>query len=291
MTTGFIGLGVMGQPMATNLVKSSLETTVYNRTAEKAERVRSEGAHVAASIADVGRDCDVIITMLAGDDSVDEVIFGSDGLADHAADGTVIVNMSTTSIEFARSTWDRLAERSLAFVDAPVFGSSNEAAAGELWAVVGAAEDDLQKVRPQLDAMCAAVHRMGDPGAGSAMKLSGNLIVAGMIELLGEGLSLGGRAGLDLDQMMAVLGTIDFRSPIYDAKGAAVLAEQFSPGWPLKHAVKDVGLAQREGQRLGLPMQALAGILASYQDALDAGHGDDDAVAVIKAIDDERFRT
>lgn len=289
MTTGLIGLGVMGQPMAKNLLKAGIDTVVYNRTPGKAEVLGDEGAEVASSVAEVGRRCDVVITMLAGDASVEEIVFGPDGVAENAGEGTTIVNMSTTSVQFARSAAERLRERSIGFVDAPVFGSSNEAAAGELWTVVGASEADLERVTEQFDAMCAAVHRMGEPGAGSAMKLSGNLIVAGMIELLGEGLALGGRAGLDLEQMMEVLRTIDFKSPMYDTKGAAVLAGEFSPGWPLKHAVKDVGLAQQEGQRLGLPMKSLSGILESYEDAQRAGHGDSDAVAVIKSMDSERF--
>lgn len=280
MATGLCGIGVMGRRMGSNLLAAGFDLHVWNRTSGPEDALVEAGATRAGSPVELARACEVVITMLAGDDSVDEVVFGRDGLTAELAPGSVVLNMSTTSIEFAHRAAAQLDEQGFAFVDAPVFGSSAEAEAGSLWAVAGAHDETLARVRPQLDAMCAAVHHLGPPGSGTTMKLAGNLMVAGMIDLLGEAMTLAERGGLPPTRFVEVLSTIDFRSPIYDAKGAAMVAGDFTPGWPLKHAVKDVVMAREAGRRLGLPMRALDGILAEYEAAEAMGHGDQDVSAV-----------
>lgn len=282
--TGFIGLGLMGGPMAANVARAGFPLTVWNRTPEKAEPLRELGATVADSAADVAKACDVLITMVSDDAALEDLLFGHGGVADTLAPGSVLVDMSTTSPQAMRSAAERLAQRDVHLVDSPVFGSTEPAASGDLWAVVGAAPDDLDRVRPQLGAMCGTVFEMGAVGAGSTMKVSGNLVVTGMIALLGESLSVGTRGGLDPRQMLEVLTDIDFTSPLWKGKGTLVVEHDYAARFPLRHALKDVRLALAVAEGLGLHLHLVEGAEQEYAAAAEAGHADDDVMAVVHAV-------
>ena len=159
--TGFIGLGLMGGPMAANLARAGFPLTVWNRTPAKAEPLRDLGAHIASDAAGVAAASDVLITMVSDDDALEDLLFGAGAVAAALRPGAVVVDMSTTSPACMESVAGRLAERDVRFVDSPVFGSTEPATTGDLWAVVGADADDLARVRPQLDAMCGTVFHLG----------------------------------------------------------------------------------------------------------------------------------
>ena len=178
----------------------------------------------------------------------------------------------------------QLAELGARLVDAPVFGSTEPATTGDLWAVVGAEADDLTRVRPQLDAMCGTVFHLGPVGSGSLMKVSGNLVVTGMIALLGESLTLGTSGGLDARQMLDVLTAIDFTSPLWNGKGSLVVDEDYAPRFPLRHALKDVRLARSVAASHGLDLRVVAGAEEEYAAAAGAGHQDEDVMAVVHAV-------
>jgi 3-hydroxyisobutyrate dehydrogenase-like beta-hydroxyacid dehydrogenase len=282
--TGFIGLGLMGGPMAANIARAGFPLTVWNRTPAKSEPVRALGAEVAADAASVAAASDVVITMVSDDAALEDLLFGTGGVAAALRPGAVVVDMSTTSPQCMESVAARLAEHGARLVDAPVFGSTEPATTGDLWAVVGAGADDLTDVRPQLDAMCGTVFHLGPVGSGSLMKVSGNLVVTGMIALLGESLTLGTTGGLDARQMLDVLTAIDFTSPLWNGKGSLVVDEDYAPRFPLRHALKDVRLARSVAASHGLDLRVVAGAEEEYAAAADAGHQDDDVMAVVHAV-------
>lgn len=287
--TGFVGLGLMGGPMAANLARAGFPLTVWNRTPHKAGPLRALGATVADSPAQVATASDVVVTMVSDDAALTEVLFGAAGLASGMVPGSVVVDMSTTSPQAMRDAAARLAGSGVALVDAPVFGSTEPATSGDLWAVVGAAEADLDRVRPQLDVMCQTVFHVGPVGAGSLMKVSGNLIVTGMVGLLAESLSVGRAGGLDPRQMLDILTAIDFTSPLWKGKGHLVVEEDFAPRFPLQHALKDVRLAREVGHSLGYDLRIVAGVEQDYAAAVAQGHAAADIMAVVKGVDPQRF--
>jgi 3-hydroxyisobutyrate dehydrogenase-like beta-hydroxyacid dehydrogenase len=282
--TGFIGLGLMGGPMAANVARAGFPLTVWNRTPSKAEPVRELGARVASDAAGVAAASDVLITMVSDDAALEDLFFGAGAVAAALRPGAVVVDMSTTSPACMESLATRLAERDVRLVDAPVFGSTEPATTGDLWAVVGADADDLARVRPQLDAMCGTVFHLGPVGAGSLMKVSGNLVVTGMIALLAESLTLGTRGGLDAGAMLDVLDAIDFTSPLWKGKGSLVVEEDYAPRFPLRHALKDVRLARTVAATHGLDLRVVAGAEEEYAAAVGAGHQDEDVMAVVHAV-------
>jgi 3-hydroxyisobutyrate dehydrogenase-like beta-hydroxyacid dehydrogenase len=271
--TGFIGLGLMGAPMAANLARAGFPLTVWNRTPEKSEPLRALGVEVAAGAAAVAAASDVLITMVSDDAALEDLLFGSGGVAQGLRPGAVVVDMSTTSPGCMESVRSRLAERAARLVDAPVFGSTEPATTG-----------DLARVRPQLDAMCGTVFHLGPVGSGSLMKVSGNLVVTGMIALLAESLTLGTSGGLDARAMLEVLTAIDFTSPLWKGKGSLVVDEDYAPRFPLRHALKDVRLARSVAAAHGLDLRVVAGAEEEYAAAAGAGHQDDDVMAVVHAV-------
>ncbi|MCW2740663.1 MAG: 2-hydroxy-3-oxopropionate reductase [Blastococcus sp.] len=282
--TGFIGLGLMGGPMAANVARAGFPLTVWNRTPAKARPVRELGAQVAGDAAGVAAASDVLITMVSDDAALEDLFFGAGAVAGALRPGSVVVDMSTTSPACMESLAARLAERDVHLVDAPVFGSTDPAVTGDLWAVVGADPDDLDRVRPQLDAMCGTVFHLGPVGAGSLMKVSGNLVVTGMIALLAESLTLGTRGGLDPSAMLDVLDAIDFTSPLWKGKGSLVVDEDYAPRFPLRHALKDVRLARSVAATHGLDLRVVAGAEEEYAAAAGSGHQDEDVMAVVHAV-------
>jgi 3-hydroxyisobutyrate dehydrogenase-like beta-hydroxyacid dehydrogenase len=282
--TGFIGLGLMGGPMAANVARAGFPLTVWNRTPSKSEPLRELGAQVASDAAGVAAASDVLITMVSDDAALEDLLFGAGAAAAALRPGAVVIDMSTTSPACMESVAGRLVERDVRFVDAPVFGSTEPATTGDLWAVVGADADDLARVRPQLDAMCGTVFHLGPVGAGSLMKVSGNLVVTGMIALLAESLTLGARGGLDPRAMLDVLDAIDFTSPVWKGKGSLVVEEDYAPRFPLRHALKDVRLARSVAATHGLDLRVVAGAEEEYAAAVGSGHQDEDVMAVVHAV-------
>jgi 3-hydroxyisobutyrate dehydrogenase-like beta-hydroxyacid dehydrogenase len=270
--------------MAANIARAGFPLTVWNRTPEKSEPLRALGAEVAADAAAVAAASDVLVTMVSDDAALEDLLFGSGGVAKALRPDAVVVDMSTTSPRGMESVSAQLAEQGARLVDAPVFGSTEPATTGDLWAVVGAEADDLTRVRPQLDAMCGTVFHLGPVGSGSLMKVSGNLVVTGMIALLGESLTLGTSGGLDARQMLDVLTAIDFTSPLWNGKGSLVVDEDYAPRFPLRHALKDVRLARSVAASHGLDLRVVAGAEEEYAAAAGAGHQDEDVMAVVHAV-------
>jgi len=281
----YIGIGVMGQGMVPNLIEAGHDVTVWNRTPARAEAMRAHGAAVATTIAEAVRGADLVMYCLSNDEAVTEVVWGGGGLLDCVTSGQLVVDMSTVHPELSLRQHDAFAERGVAFLDAPVFGSRNEAAGGGLWIVVGGDDATFERVRPVLEVLSETVHHMGGPAAGAKMKLVGNLVVAMQLEALGEAMVLASKAGLDARKVLEVLHVTDFKSPIFDGVGAALIARDFGTHFALKHMLKDANLIARFAQDLNSPIPAAAAVRETIKGAVNQGWGDENASAMIKMLE------
>lgn len=281
---GFVGLGVMGTGMVANLLKQGYPVTVWNRTASRTARPASLGATVADSLADLVGSVDVVMYCLADDAAVSDVALGNDGISSLVRQGQTVVDLSTVSPETTALESAAYAKRGATFVDAPVFGSRNEANAGRLWVVVGGDEDAVARVRPLLSAISETVHHLGPIGSGVRMKLVGNLVVAAQLQALGEALSLAKKAGLPLQTVLDVFAVTDFRSPIFDGVGAAVLAGDYSPHFALALMRKDARLVRDFAATLGVSITASDATRHTIERAVENGWGAENASALIKVL-------
>src|ERR1700754_459125 len=196
---GYLGLGTMGRGMVANLLEAGHDVTVWNRSS--VDPAELPGALIAESVADAARGREIVMYCLSDGAAVREVALGANGIASAVEPGTVVVDMSTISPELSAEEAAIFTDRGAPFLDAPVFGSKGEAAAGGLWVVVGGPADVVDRVRPVLDAVAATIHHMGPQGSGVRMKLVGNLVVAAQLAALGESLTLARAAGLDLTRV------------------------------------------------------------------------------------------
>ena len=283
-TVAVLGLGTMGRGIAANLVAAGHTVTVWNRTAGVVE---VGGTQVAPTIADAVRGQDAVLVCLSDDAAVRAVVLGEDGVLAHVAAPTVVVDMSTISVALSEEEHAAFAGRGIEMLDAPVFGSKGEAAAGGLWVVVGGDAETLTRVRPVLEAVSASVHHMGPGGAGARMKLVGNLLVAAQLQSLGEGLTLARAAGLDLRRVLEVVAVTDFRTPIYDGVGAAVVAGDYTPAFALHLMRKDVGLIEELARQVGAKVPGVTVAAQTLDAALATGLGDLNASALIRVLAEE----
>ena len=186
----YLGLGIMGSGMATNLLKAGYHVTVWNRNPESCKPLVEQGATQAQTPAQSVENAEVIVYCLANDNAVEEVVFGQDGILSNVRSHQIAIDMSTVHPDTSRREAAAYAQKDVEFLDAPVFGSKNESAAGGLWIVVGGKRDVFERVKPILEPLSETIHYLGDTGKGAAMKLIGNSIVATQIEALGEAMVL-----------------------------------------------------------------------------------------------------
>jgi 3-hydroxyisobutyrate dehydrogenase-like beta-hydroxyacid dehydrogenase len=283
----FLGLGLMGTPMATRLLETGHDVTVWNRTPEKTKPLTERGAVAASSPAEAGARAEVAITMVANPEALDGVLFADAGLAGALGLGQVLIDMSTVGPDAIRSVAERLPQ-GVAFVDAPVRGSVPEAAEGALVIFVGANEETYEQVRPILEAL-GTLHHVGGLGAGAAMKLVVNATLGAAIAAFGEALALGEALGLDRTSLLDVLE----ESPIgvtVRGKRANVESGTYPPNFKLSLALKDLGLVTEAAGRRGRELKVEPASLAWLEEAAKAGSGDLDYSAVVAEIIGERPR-
>jgi 3-hydroxyisobutyrate dehydrogenase-like beta-hydroxyacid dehydrogenase len=286
-TISYLGLGTMGSGMASNLLKAGYQLTVWNRSAEKCKPFARKGARVADTPADAVRDVDLVIYMLSNDQAVEEVVFGAKGILTAIKERQIAVDMSTVLPATSVREQEAYAKRGVDFLDAPVFGSKQEAADAKLWIMAAGNKAIFEKVKPVLENLGQTVHYFGKNGNAAAMKLVGNLIVALEMEALAEGLVLAQKAGLDLDTVMEVVKVADFRSPLLVSNGRNILRRDFSTSFALKLMLKDAGLIEKFGESLKSPIPALRVVEKNLASAVDLGFGTENASAIIKALEKE----
>jgi 3-hydroxyisobutyrate dehydrogenase len=277
-TLAFCGLGVMGLPMATRLAAAGHQVRVWNRTPGRDAGAVAAGAAAAATPAEAARDADAAITMLAGPESLEEVVFGPDGLAATLRPGAALIDMSTVGPDAIRSLRQRLAGR-VAVLDAPVTGSAPHAAAGTLRIMVGATAEEFARWREVLAPMGEPVH-VGQPGTAAALKLVVNSATAALTSLLAEALALADRLGVDEGVALDALGA----SPmgiIVERTREKIETGSYPPAFKLALAAKDLGLATGLAAERGLELRLAQAARSRLQAADGDGLGELDFSAVV----------
>ena len=277
----FLGLGTMGAPMATNLLKAGFPLTVWNRTASKTDPLARLGARVAKSPTHAGAEADVVITMVSAPKDVEHIILGPDGALEGMKSGSALVDMSTVSPATSRKLAGAAAARGVEFLDAPVVGSKGPATDGTLVILVGGLPQTLQRVRPILAVMGKTVIHAGNVGMGSTLKLATNLMLAHLMVGFAEGVHLLQGAGADPQKYLEVLEASTFRSPWYQTKGASVINGDVSPHFALKHMRKDAQLMCGLAEELGRSLPVTNAVTALFIDAERAGKGELDYSAIM----------
>jgi 3-hydroxyisobutyrate dehydrogenase-like beta-hydroxyacid dehydrogenase len=280
----YLGLGTMGLGMVKNLLAAGHTVTVWNRSEPPTVEAASSGATVASSISEAVDGAEVVMYCFSDDTAITAVVLGENGLAAVVDPSSIVIDLSTISPEASAAEREAFEARNIRFLDAPVFGSKGEAAAGGLWIVVGGDEATFEEARGVLEPISETLHYMGEGGSGVRMKLVGNLVVASQLLALGQSLSLAAAAGLDLDKVLGVLKVTDFRSPIFDGVGPSVLVDDYSPSFALKLMQKDGRLIQAFASNLGVPVPSADAAVHYVDAAMDAGWGEENASALIKAV-------
>ncbi len=289
MRLAFLGVGAMGAPIARNLARAGHSLSIWNRTRERAEALRDGGIRVASTPADAARECEAAVTMLADDRAVEHVVFGRDGIAGALPQGAVHVSMSTISVALSKLLGDEHARRGQAYVAAPVFGRPEAAAERKLWVVAAGRAQDVETCRVLFEAIGRGFSVVAsEPWKANVVKLSGNFLIAAMLEALGEAYALARKSGIEAKPLLEVVNSALFNSPLYGNYGAKVADEAFEPaGFKLRLGFKDVKLALDAAEAEALPMPLASLIRDRFLEAIARGRAESDwsAVAVMAAED------
>jgi 3-hydroxyisobutyrate dehydrogenase-like beta-hydroxyacid dehydrogenase len=278
----------MGTVMAGRLLHAGHDLVVWNRTADRAAPLAQAGAAVAQSPAAAAVGADFIITMLATPEALEQVLFGTAGVAAALSRGQIVIDMSTVGVDEIRSVSARLPPAAV-LVDAPVRGSVPQATAGRLDIFVGARDEHYERVRPVLESL-GSVRHTGQPGSGAAMKLVANLALGAAIVTLGEALALG--ESLDLERGMLLDALADSPiGPIVAAKRANVESGQFAPTFKLRHAAKDLRLVMKAAAAAGRDLKQARANRAWLDEAAARGDADRDFSAVVETIAESSLPT
>jgi 2-hydroxy-3-oxopropionate reductase len=271
---GFIGLGIMGKPMAANLLAAGYPLTVYSRSPGSVDDLADLGASSASSAHDVAAVSDIVITMLPDSPDVEAVVLGSRGVAEGIAAGALYVDMSTIAPAVSRAIAAALAERGVAAVDAPVSGGETAARAGELSIMAGGDEPAVARAQPVFDVLGKATTYIGPPGSGQVAKAANQVVVALTIQAVAEALVLARKAGADPARVRAALLGGFAQSRVLDVHGQRMLDGAYDPGFKLRLHRKDLAIALQLGREEQVPLFAAAQV-AELIDALLAGGGGD----------------
>ncbi len=279
---GFIGLGLMGKPMAANLLKAGFPVTVWNRTRAKAEELARAGAKLAATPREAAAGADVLLTVVSDPPALEEVLWGANGALEGLRRGSDYVDSSTVAPALARRIAAACGERGAEFLDAPVTGGTWGAEKGELVFMVGGKAETLQRVEPVLGAMGKRWFHMGPHGSGQAVKLAMNMILALEVDALAEAIALVSGAGVPAERLIEVLQSSMARAAVLDIKAPMILQRNYAPSFPLRLMHKDLGLALDLANQLGVALPATAAAREIYNSVKGAAKEDLDYSAVAR---------
>lgn len=286
-TVGFIGLGAMGRPMASNMRRKGFDMVVYDLDPAAVAALVELGASAAASVAEVARTADVVFTMLPDGPDVEAVLLGSDGVLAHGRPDTLVVDMSTIDPAVTDRLAAALGEQGLGFVDAPVGRLVSHAQKGESLFMVGASDNDFGRVTPCLEAMGTTIHHCGAPGSGIRTKLINNFVAIACCQIDAEAIALAARFGLDVEKTLEVInGTTATNGHLKEAAWPSkVLAGDTAPGFRIRLAHKDISLAVEAGRQAGVPMFAGAVVREALGQACRTGDfGERDFSALLDVV-------
>ncbi len=281
---GFIGLGIMGAPMAANLVKAGFEVTGHNRSPAKAEQLVAAGGRRAADIAGAVRDADVVATMVPDSPDVRAVLAGEGGVFEHAPAGALIIDFSTIRPDVAAELAAEGTERGFRVLDAPVSGGEQGAIEGVLSIMAGGGAADFEAAAPVFNAVGKTIVHVGPAGSGQTVKAANQLMVAGIIELVAEAIVFLEAHDVDTEAALRVLGGGLAGNTVLQRKGAAMLARDFTPGFRIALHDKDMGIVTAAAREAGVVIP-LGALVAQLVTALKAqGDGGLDHSALLKLV-------
>ena len=283
---GFIGLGVMGRPMARNLVQAGHDLVVLNRSREAMDELAGQGAQTAQSPREVAEESDVVITMLSDSPQVKEVVAGEDGVLEGAKEGSLVVDMSTISPVVSQELAREAGERGVGILDAPVSGGDVGAQQGTLSIMVGGNREDFERARPLFEVVGKTVVHCGEAGAGQVVKAANQIVVALTIEAVSEALVLGSKAGVDPATIIEVLSGGLAANKVMEVRGPNFLEHNFEPGFRIDLHYKDLGIALAAAREYGVSLPVTA-IVSQMLEALRMkGQGGQDHSAILTLIED-----
>jgi 3-hydroxyisobutyrate dehydrogenase-like beta-hydroxyacid dehydrogenase len=285
-SVGFIGLGIMGQPMALNLVKAGFRVSVFNRTRAKADPLEKAGARVAASPAEAARDADFVVSIVSDSAASEEVMTGKDGAFTTVKPGAIVLDSATISPVVSRKLACHAAGKQASFLDAPVTGSKHGAEEGELTFMIGGEREAFERAMPVLKVLGKKHIYCGANGAGLSAKLAQNVIQSTMVEIFAEGFVLAAKAGVKPETMFEIVQSSMARATLTDFKAPFIFKGDFTPYFPLKWMHKDVTLAMEAAFAQGVTMPAAAAVKEVYGAARAQGKGDLDYAAVVTFLED-----
>ena len=281
MRVAFLGLGIMGTGMATNLVKAGHEVSVWNRTPGKTV----EGARPAATPADAAKGVEVVWMCVSDTAAVESVLFGKDGVEQSLTPGMIIADSSTISPAATLKFAERVRARGADYVDNPVTGSKAGAEGGSLIFIVGGAEAAIEKLKPLYAAMGKVFFRVGETGKGQSAKIAMNLQIALIYEGFAEGLTLAAKLGVDAQTLLPLIQASMIRSGVVDYKAPFVLKRDFTPNFPMKLMHKDIKLMLDAAKESRVKLPALEIVEEIYDVAVEDGNGDLDYAATITLLE------
>ena len=280
----FLGLGIMGGGMARRLLAAGFPVAVYNRNRARAATLATEGALLADNPREAAKGVGIIFSMVADDDASRSIWLGPDGAIAGASREAVMVECSTLTVAWVNELAQAATVAGCDFVDAPVAGSKQAAAEGELVFIAGGSSGALEKIRPALMAMGRRISHVGPTGSGALVKLVNNFLAGVQVTALAEALAWLERTGIDRAQALAFLLEGAAASPITKVIAARMTAEDYAPHFLLRLMAKDLGYAMQEAAQRKVTLETAATALARFREAIDAGLGDEDMAALVKAV-------
>ena len=285
---GFIGVGIMGKSMVRNLMKAGFELHIYARTKSKVEDVISEGAAFHESISECVKDCEAVITIVGFPKDVEEVYFDEGNILDSARKGTYLIDMTTTSPMLAQKIYEAGTKKGFHVLDAPVTGGDTGAKAGTLSILAGGRREDYEACRPLFEAMGTNINYQGEAGCGQHAKLANQIMIAGTLSGVCEAITYAKAKGLDLPTVLRSVSTGAAGSKQLDIFGPKILAEDYAPGFFMKHFIKDMKLALTEANMSELSLDVLSQVLANCEELEAEGYGDLGTQALMKYYEESQ---
>lgn len=283
---GFIGLGIMGKPMAHNLIEAGYELVVFNRSRESMDELAGEGAETAETPCEVAEKSDIIITMLPDSPQVREIVADEGGILEGVRDGALVIDMSTISPVVTGELAEQIQEKGATMLDAPVSGGDVGAQNGTLSIMVGGGEVDFERAKPLFEVMGGTVTHVGPIGAGQVTKAANQIVVALTIEAVSEALVLGARGGVPPEKILDVLGGGLAGNKVMEVKREKFLSHDFSPGFRSELHHKDLGIALAAGREYGVALPVTAMVDQMLLTMKKKGWGGEDHSALLRVIED-----
>jgi len=284
-TLGFIGLGIMGKPMAKNLISAGYSLIVLDIVSEPMEELVAMGAVAASTPAEVASKVDTIITMLPDGPDVEKVVLGPNGIIETAKSGTAVIDMSSISPTVTKKVVAELAKKGARMLDAPVSGGEPGAISGQLAIMVGGPEDLFNVAKPIFDVVGKSSVLVGDNGAGQTTKLVNQILVGIHIEAMGEAFLLAAKAGVEPGKVYDAIKGGLAGSNVLNAKVPLVLQRNFKPGFKIRLHQKDIRNALEAAGTLGIDLPMTKAVQAMITELVESGHGDDDHGGIVQALE------